>query len=86
MNDLQQRFQEVWAESIDAALTANGAAAAALALDEKLGDERAAEAARNHVRAMQPVKLHLKAELTHWLRDSGPTRSVAQAKANQKGN
>ena len=70
---------------MDELLTKQGAAAAALALDEGLGDERAAQAARNHVRLLQPVKLHLKNELTLWLRDDGgPRRSVAQAKHDSK--
>jgi hypothetical protein len=86
VNPIQERFQRVWTESIDTALTVNGAAAAALALDEGLGDERAAQAASNHVRAIQPVKLHLRAELKRWLRDGGPGRSVAEAKRNSEDN
>jgi hypothetical protein len=84
--EIQRQFDETWRSGVDALLTRQGAAAAALAVDEGLGDERAAHAAREHVRSWQPVRLHLKNELKLWLRDGGPVRSVAYAKAIQKGN
>jgi|Tabmets5t2r1_1033131.scaffolds.fasta_scaffold76828_2 hypothetical protein len=83
---IQKRFEETWQAGVDELLTKQGAVAAALALDEGLEEDRAEKAARAHVRALLPVKVHLKGELKLWLQDGGPRRAVAQAKANQKGN